>query len=490
MNLIKKNKNEDILSKIKGKDTKNFEYIINFITDSKYYFEKLKKINNSQSTANINPPQINSEINNKTELSSSSLSLNSSRINENKSYYKILKFEKYLENNSSQFIRQMNNGLSISIDSDDSLYVYRKNLGFIKYISTNEIINNFNTEVDNNIIEGIKQHKKTQNIIETNESIKNKNTNMFQIIDCSKSALLIYNIKVGIYNNRINIDFKKNLNLSCTGCIEINNNNNINYIVYGENGLFHFENNFPILNKDNIKNYRITKIPFKGGIKIDDNYIILTSNRILANGEDKLIFYDIKDKKILKKKEIKESFINDINGLTLMDIEENKKSNKILLCACKKYIENQKNGILLMNPNLEINKNLSYNFVDTDDFEVNCFCPLMKKERNNIIKYNLFLVGGFEKNKKTGMIRLYRVIYNDETNFDIEFLQDILIDKTEDFEGFKRTVNCIIQDQNNGRILVNTWEGKIYLFSEPNLDYYFDDNDSNITELLKKYSSN
>ena len=173
-----------------------------------------------------------------------------------------------------------------------------------------------------------------------------------------------------------------------------------------------------------------------------------------------------------------------------MDIEENKKSNKILLCACKKYIENQKNGILLMNPNLEINKNLSYNFFDTDDFEVNCFCPLMKKERNNIIKYNLFLVGGFEKENKIGMIKLYRVIYNKQNNFEIEFLQDILIDKTDDFEGFKRTVNCIIQDQNNGRILVNTWEGKIHLFSEPNLDYYLSENNSNITELLKKYSSN
>ena len=55
-------------------------------------------------------------------------------------------------------------------------------------------------------------------------------------------------------------------------------------------------------------------------------------------------------------------------------------------------------------------------------------------------------------------------------NFNIEFMQDIVIDYTEDFEGFNGTINCIIQSSKTGEIVVTSWDGTINLFSKPNLD--------------------
>ena len=58
---------------------------------------------------------------------------------------------------------------------------------------------------------------------------------------------------------------------------------------------------------------------------------------------------------------------------------------KVLLCACQKYIKNQKNGILLVNINDELYKidysnslKINYYFYDTNNFEVHCFCPIFR----------------------------------------------------------------------------------------------------------------
>lgn len=40
--------------------------------------------------------------------------------------------------------------------------------------------------------------------------------------------------------------------------------------------------------------------------------------------------------------------------------------DKIFLCACKKYTFNQKNGILLVEPNLQDNEKVFYEFYETD----------------------------------------------------------------------------------------------------------------------------
>ena len=53
------------------------------------------------------------------------------------------------------------------------------------------------------------------------------------------------------------------------------------------------------------------------------------------------------------------------------------RKNKILLCACKKYLKNQKNGILLISFEENNDNKIYYKFYDTKNFEVYCFCPIL-----------------------------------------------------------------------------------------------------------------
>ena len=95
-----------------------------------------------------------------------------------------------------------------------------------------------------------------------------------------------------------------------------------------------------------------------------------------------------------------------------------------------------------------------------------------------------FLVGGFDNYKSEGMIKLYKILYcNDACDAKIEYLQDIVFDRNDNFEGFKGAINCIIQtkkSKNKEKILVSCYDGNIYLLSKPNLDYYLKENENQI----------
>ena len=145
----------------------------------------------------------------------------------------------------------------------------------------------------------------------------------------------------------------------------------------------------------------------------------------------------------------------------------------------KKYIKNQKNGILLVIIK-EQNYNeieISSNFYPTGNFEVYCICPLFKIQKKEIFKdgensdTNYFLVGGLALDKSKGMIKLYKVNYGIEYNqTKIEFIQDIILGNME----FKGAVSCIIQSSKEGDILVSCWDGNVYLFGNRNIDYYLE----------------
>ena len=100
-------------------------------------------------------------------------------------------------------------------------------------------------------------------------------------MECSKEGLNIYNLNLNNFDKKEIISFLK---LSCTGCFEIKDN----YVAVGEKGIFHFED----LEVNELEDYRIDDLPIRGSIKINDNYIVLTSNSILPNGEDLLCIYD------------------------------------------------------------------------------------------------------------------------------------------------------------------------------------------------------
>ena len=71
------------------------------------------------------------------------------------------------------------------------------------------------------------------------------------------------------------------------------------------------------------------------------------------------------------------------------------------------------------------------------------------------------------------MIKLYKLIYNDKVcNTKIEYILDIVFENNDDFLGFERPISSIIQCKNNGNIILSSWDGNIYLLTEPNLDFF------------------
>ena len=330
-----------------------------------------------------------------------------------------------------------------------------------KYSEDDENINFKYLEINS---DGKSRH--IYNIIETNESIKNKDKDKkeIQVMECSKEGLMINNLSLDGDQKEIKTD----IHLSCTGCFEVKNNN---YIVIGEKGIFHFDS---LNTRYNYLYYRIHEMPFRGCIKINDDYIVLTSNSILQNGGDDLLcIYDTNINRLIHK--IYYSFTVGANGLILMDILlENNKNKQLILCACKKYKESQKNGIVIIDTNIGEKKRFIYTFNDTHVFEVSCFCPLSIKKENKMIPTNYFLAGGLEKEKKQGAIKLYKVRYYEKNNDKIkfEFLQDIEIETNDKFQGFNGDIICMLQSRSNGKIFISSSDGKLELFSEPNLDYY------------------
>ena len=198
-------------------------------------------------------------------------------------------------------------------------------------------------------------------------------------------------------------------------------------------------------------------------IQINESIIALASYKSLNKENIEIIFYNNNSKQ--KHPISGYSFTKSQNNLAL--INEN-----ILLCACTKYTENQKNGILLIKiKNDEVDEK-SKNFYDTKNFEVHCFSP--KIIFNNDIFLNLqkikysdyFFVGGFDTDKKEGLIKIYKVDSNDE----IKFIKDIEIDKKHNFQGFKKPISCIIQSKSTKNIIITDLGGYVYLFSKPNFN--------------------
>ena len=164
-----------------------------------------------------------------------------------------------------------------------------------------------------------------------------------------------------------------------------------------------------------------------------------------------------------------------------------KKKNKILLCACKKYLDDQENGILLINPQLEDNQEIKEPFINTGNFEVYCFCPIFivnpenkiisdngkgdDNNDNNLIDTDYFLVGGFDNDKYEGRIKLYEVIYNERAYLNqIKYIQDIEFEDNEKFNEFKGPISCIIQSKRSRYFLAICDNNGVYLFSNQNLN--------------------
>ena len=314
------------------------------------------------------------------------------------------------------------------------------------------------------------------NIFEQNNENSNFNNNI--ILICTKKRILLYDLEkkviIGDYYNNDNFLF----------LLETKNNN---YFCCCENSVILFSNLINRVLEEGDKKIFKDKL-IKSAIKIND-LILFKSNKVASKGEDKLTFYNFITNEEIKTniKEEESSFVFSSNGLTIMPDKAGYKF-KVVLCACKKYLKKQKNGILLININLienDINSdNISHCFYDTKNFEVYCFCPISiiedKNMKINILKRDkycteYFLVGGYQRNLNKGKIKLYKVVYSNNFNdTKIEFIDDIAVSTSTNsrFKGFKGPISCITQANKDGKLIVTCWDGNVYLFESPNIEYY------------------
>ena len=359
--------------------------------------------------------------------------------------FKILKFISIIgtHKNSAEFIKELNNNFFISSGTDNKIIIYNS-----RYIQ----------------LKTIKFLDWIYYISETN----NKQKDIIEFIACSNKMTSL--IRFYYNNNRFCID---KINKEYSFCLELEENN---FLVCNKNGIFlkiGFLSSI-IEEKEELKIYNKR---FKAGIKLNKICFVLTSNSIFPGGEDKLIVYNIITKKIFYEIE-GYSFNFSSNNLSLIS----KNENKILFCPCKKYTKNQKNGILLVKFQFEKENKIEKIFYDTGSFEVYCFCQIYTKDKlnnsifeENILKYetDYILVGGFETFKFKGNIKLYKIINNEnfiETK--IEYIQDIEIDNNDIFKGFNGPITSIIQSKRDCHILISCFDGNIYLFNPPNIDYF------------------
>ena len=292
---------------------------------------------------------------------------------------------------------------------------------------------------------------------------KNNNYKTIEIIACCGKHLNLVIIEISNYEYKI-----KQYEIPDLLCFYYCEMANDNHIISGYPLVVSFKKIFD--SENNNTSYKYYKKPFHSGIKINDYQLALTSNSIISK-EDNLIIINTQTKKVEKKFIDKYSFVFGPNGLTLINIEK----DQIILASCKKYTSYQKNGIFLY----EVNKINNEKFYDTDSFEVTCICPIDYYNNNNlndndiIIKEKFILVAGFNTEIREGKIQLYKLKYNEKDSFYfIEYLQDIEFLDNEEFSGFDMSISCIHQTNLDGRLLIGSLDGNIYLFTKPNLDFY------------------
>ena len=471
INEINKNKNKD-------KDNNETQ---NPITKS-------SQDNNSKPNSVIidNPSNIQYNINsvdNKIAIGKSSKN--------DKDKYRIMKLLEIISEHKGQaeFIKELKNGCLISAGSRNELFFYILDQSNNKYTKKEEIKVKKKPHISYKKKKGRNPSNWILNIYETNNN--SEENQKIELVGCSKLGIIFLHINNNyLFENESN--FLEDYINSCSFYFQLKPDT---YLIGGEKGICHF---FIDSKKENVGIIKQIKGVYRGGIKINEDVFVFSSNSVLPNGEDKLIIYNIKENKCINI--LNYSFTISTNSLALMTHIET--SSEVLLCGCKQYNKNQRNGILLVDLNT-----YKEEFLDTLDFEVYCFCPISNidnKEENKIklSPTNYIFVGGFEKDKNRGCIKLYKIEENQEetkNNITLEFIQDIIPDgrrvkkmykikeynknKTTKykeveyyyyFECFKRNISSIVQSKITGDILITSWDGNVYIFSPPNISYYLE----------------
>ena len=343
------------------------------------------------------------------------------------------------EDNKSLYIKELSNGQFIC--------------GGEKYIILYDQLFNCNYKVK----------KDNDNVYE----IKKNTNNNIEVIVCSnnnKNSLFSINNE-SIPLRQINIENLENEVILFVLRLDINN------IICTNEGTYNYENN-------RLDKIELLSQKYYGGIIIKNNIIALVTKEII-NKLDNITIYNLNTKRIDEKYYLKYKI-----KPTLLAISEN--NNNALLCACKKYTRQQKNGILLLNIDLSYNNSnsnliVSEVFYDTLNFDVYCFCAysIIINKHNTIInqqdiktkKTRYILVGGFETNIGKGLIKLYKIKYNNN-KLKIKYIRDIAFSEGNNskcIRGFKSPITDMKQSRITGNILITCLDGNSYLLSNLNI---------------------
>ena len=284
-------------------------------------------------------------------------------------------------------------------------------------------------------------------------SLKSNNEKYMELIACYGKNIYLINVEKE-NNYKYNTKMYEIPDIKTLFCVKVSGEN---YVVAGLNMLMNILDIF----NDNLegkKMFKYSSASFNNGLVINSDYVALISNELFPNGSNKLVICNLKQHKI--EYAISGYSFNIFNSsLSLIKIENH--SN--LLVACRKYNSSQKNGVLVADMNLVEEENIKYKFYDTQNFEVYCFMQILNT-------YFIF-IGGFDSEKRIGMIKLYKLCKESEN--EIIHVQDIdVFEENDDFKGFKMPVSNIYQTKDFGKIIITTLDGSIYLFSKPNLDLY------------------
>ena len=341
-----------------------------------------------------------------------------------------------IDDKKLNLIKVINSGYLFYDTFNQSLYIYDKNFYEVDKID-------MKGEIFNNI------------------TVTEKSKEEFSIITCFPDKLKLYD-----FNNNILISKIEDFNYR-------DKEDKMNFIYQIKENLWLICYKKKIYFTTNIvKGIFIRKINIPSivsAIKINENYIGLKSCSSTDIKNNKILFFNISNNNLSPFVVEGYSLILFNGGLTVIPDSTSLCKNKVLLCACKKYNNNDKNGILLINTiNLEGEyKNKNTFFYDTKDFEVYCICPILF----NYNDLNYFFVGGFDSKRKIGYIKLFTIKFDNlfyQNN--IGFIKDL-----DNIKKFESPIVHIILDKNYARknnILVNCMNGDIYLFSGPNIGFH------------------
>ena len=381
----------------------------------------------------------------------------------NNSKYNIITFEKEIHkhDNSVQMIKEFQCGKFVSCGFDGKLVLYNENLEKINVL---EIIENW--------IYSISEISNTKN----------------EFMACCPEKIFL----VSIVDNKLEDNIiRLNLKNSIFKFSFSTKDNEI--ILCGNNCLTQYKE--IIKEKENNDIFIINKLHATCGKKITNNIISVVSNKVLNKGnkgEDILKIINTNNRNELYQEEY--SFNTNPNSLLLINTnielknnfnegskkkKKNKKNKnkkiqnsnnnekaKLLFCACTKYYDDQKNGILIFCPN---GKKVENNFYDTGNFEVFCFCSFKNYiDENTILDTNYLFVGGYDNFLNQGLIKLYEIVYDEV----IELTKLKYIKNIPNLSFIKEPINCIIQSSKNGKIIVTSWDGSVNLFTKPNLECF------------------